>query len=149
MRFKKRKIILLLDNVSSHKTTISTPNVKLVYFPPGVTSKLQPLDQGIIRQAKQIHRGMIIRKLISEWDHGREPKLDILDAVTMISQSWTQVKPDCIRNCFRHAGILESTVEIQTVEDLEEPVPFDEARFDVTLEEYYNIDSQVALSFLL
>ena len=51
MAFEKRKILLFLDNVSSHPT-VEYSKVKLQFFPPTTTSELQPMDQGIIQATK-------------------------------------------------------------------------------------------------
>lgn len=44
------KILLILDNCSSHPKNLSTEHVQVVFLPPNTTSLIQPLDQGIIRQ---------------------------------------------------------------------------------------------------
>lgn len=48
---KNRKILLLVDNCTAH-CDISLKNIKLMFFPPNVTSVLQPMDQGVIRSFK-------------------------------------------------------------------------------------------------
>ncbi|GFV68422.1 tigger transposable element-derived protein 6 [Trichonephila clavipes] len=48
MKREKRHIILFLDNCTVHNNAPPLSNVKLQCFPPNSTSKLQPLDQGII-----------------------------------------------------------------------------------------------------
>ena len=53
MRKQKRKIILFLDNATSH-THDKLSNVTLKFLPPNTTSAIQPLDQGIIRAVKWI-----------------------------------------------------------------------------------------------
>ena len=54
-RRKNRKIILLVDNVSSHKTdNLEQSNVRVIFLPPNTTSQMQPLDQGIIYCLKVI-----------------------------------------------------------------------------------------------
>jgi len=50
---QKRKIILFVDNCPVHPRDIPTTNIKLVFFLPNTTSKLQLLDQGIIIVIKQ------------------------------------------------------------------------------------------------
>ena len=55
MRRENRKIVLLADNATSHKTgeTIAKlTNVRIYFLPPNTTSVLQPLDQGIIHNLK-------------------------------------------------------------------------------------------------
>ncbi|GAU95091.1 hypothetical protein RvY_06768 [Ramazzottius varieornatus] len=45
---QKRTILLLLDNASGHKVA-SLSHEKRVFLPPKQTSRIQPLDQGIIK----------------------------------------------------------------------------------------------------
>ncbi|KAG0442128.1 Tigger transposable element-derived protein 6 [Dictyocoela muelleri] len=52
LKEKNRKILLLLDNCTSHKSTIELSNIELFFLPKNSTSKLQPLDAGIIRSFK-------------------------------------------------------------------------------------------------
>ncbi|XP_055308291.1 tigger transposable element-derived protein 6-like [Sitodiplosis mosellana] len=47
MVIQKRKILLFLDNASSHPH-LKLSNIELVFLPPNTTSHTQPLDQGII-----------------------------------------------------------------------------------------------------
>lgn len=49
MRRAGRSVLLLLDNAPSHLHDLKLSNVRLVYLPANTTSKLQPLDQGIIQ----------------------------------------------------------------------------------------------------
>jgi DDE superfamily endonuclease len=50
---KNKKIILLLDNATSHNLENNNfSNIKLYYLPPNTTAYLQPCDQGIIRSFK-------------------------------------------------------------------------------------------------
>jgi len=54
MRRRKRHILLLVDNVSTHQLDDSEQlsNIKLHFLPPNTTAHLQPLDQGIIYSFK-------------------------------------------------------------------------------------------------
>jgi len=49
MRVANRHILLLIDNCSSHVSAAGLTNVKLIFFPPNCTSKLQPANQSIIQ----------------------------------------------------------------------------------------------------
>lgn len=42
-----RRVLLLLDNASSHKAMCEHKNVEIVFFPPNMTSRIQPLDAGV------------------------------------------------------------------------------------------------------
>ncbi|GAU89706.1 hypothetical protein RvY_02222 [Ramazzottius varieornatus] len=64
MEKQKRQILLLLDNASGHKGD-SLSHVKRVFLPPKQTSRIQPLDQGIIK-AFQAHESA------AKADHRRE-----------------------------------------------------------------------------
>ncbi|XP_008181899.1 tigger transposable element-derived protein 6-like [Acyrthosiphon pisum] len=50
------KIILFLDNASSHTDTLILKNIKLIFLPPNTTSICQPLDHGIIKNFKVHYR---------------------------------------------------------------------------------------------
>lgn len=47
MKKQNRKVLLFLDNATSHPK-IQLENVRIVFLPPNTTSHCQPLDQGII-----------------------------------------------------------------------------------------------------
>jgi|GraSoiStandDraft_39_1057311.scaffolds.fasta_scaffold394993_2 hypothetical protein len=55
---RRRNILLLIDNASSHQLAESEieelSNIKLYFLPPNTTSHLQPIDQGIISSFKVI-----------------------------------------------------------------------------------------------
>lgn len=72
MKKQKRKIILFIDNCTAHNDVPTLKNVKLEFLPPNTTSKLQPLDQGIIKVFKGYYRTEIVRKLLECIDEGRE-----------------------------------------------------------------------------
>lgn len=48
MRQQNRKILVFLDNAACHPD-MELQNIKMIFFPPNTTSKLQPMDQGIIQ----------------------------------------------------------------------------------------------------
>ncbi|GFV11047.1 tigger transposable element-derived protein 1 [Trichonephila clavipes] len=47
------KVLLIDDNAASHPQ-LEHPNVQLVFLPPNTTRLIQPLDQGIIANLKNI-----------------------------------------------------------------------------------------------
>ena len=49
---KGRKIALIVDNCPAHPYVEGLEAVELVFLPPNTTSKLQPMDQGVIRALK-------------------------------------------------------------------------------------------------
>ncbi|POM68346.1 Tigger transposable elementderived protein 6 [Phytophthora palmivora] len=62
MRAEDRHVLLLVDNASSHtEEGLTLTNVRVEKLPPNTTSKLQPLDQGIIYCVK---RSVLNKKMI-------------------------------------------------------------------------------------
>ena len=56
-RMTGRKVLLLMDNCPAHTAGIlDIANVEVRFLPPNTTSKLQPLDGGIIRTLKAHYR---------------------------------------------------------------------------------------------
>lgn len=58
---QKTKIVIFMDNVSSHKVNVSLSNVNKLYIPANSMSKIQPLDQGIIKILKSNYRRLIFK----------------------------------------------------------------------------------------
>lgn len=46
LRMHGRKVLLLIDNASSHKVQYELNNVTVRYLPPNMTSRIQSLDTG-------------------------------------------------------------------------------------------------------
>ena len=63
MRRQNRHILLFLDNCGSHPH-MELENVKVVFLPPNTTSKLQPMDAGIIQKLKMVYRKKLLRHII-------------------------------------------------------------------------------------
>lgn len=53
---QKRKILLFIDHAPCHNCDAQYSNISLKFFPPNTTSKLQPLDQGVIKNFKCHYR---------------------------------------------------------------------------------------------
>lgn len=63
----EEKVILFLDNVSSHSPDFvgKFSNIKVVFLPKNTTSRLQPLDAGIIKNFKSYYRKLIVKHALS------------------------------------------------------------------------------------
>lgn len=113
MRKKKRNIILFLDNASSHKFDVRLTNIRLEFLPPNTTSKIQPMDMGVIRTFKAYYRARMMQKVLAILSQDPNAtasitakKLSILDALYLIASSWNSMRDEVIQNCFRKAGFI-------------------------------------------
>ena len=57
IKHNRQCVLLLLDNCTSHKLdNLTLENVEVYFLPPNTTSKLQPMDAGIIMSFKKHYR---------------------------------------------------------------------------------------------
>lgn len=129
MRLQGRKVLLFLDNCTSHPH-LELSNVQLVFLPPNTTSACQPLDQGIISAFKWFYRQTFVKDMVRKLDESMSQQLHIddildspidfkasvLDAITWISEAWKKVKPETIQKCFARCGF---NCSLSTAEDQE------------------------------
>ena len=64
VKSQNRKILLFIDNCSSHEEQVLS-HVKIIFFPPNCTSKLQPLDLGVIKNFKYHYRHLFLTKVLN------------------------------------------------------------------------------------
>ncbi|GBM22402.1 Tigger transposable element-derived protein 6 [Araneus ventricosus] len=86
-----RKIVLVIDNCTVHPEIKGLKPITVGYFPPNVTSILQPLDQGAIMSFKRNYRKLLFRRNISQLDEGEDYKVDILKALHLSKAAWNDV----------------------------------------------------------
>jgi hypothetical protein len=110
MTNKGRKVLLLLDNVSSHFPDIELHSIRLQYLPPNTTSHLQPLDAGIIKTFKTLYRKFQVDHLIHKLEMDLPPDLNLKEAIRFLTRAWNSVTPETIYNCWKHTGIMASAV---------------------------------------
>ena len=92
-RFENRNVLMFVDNCSSHHD-VEASNLRLVFLPPNTTSKLQPMDAGIIQSVKINYRKRLLRHLISRMDACNTASelvklVNILDAILWIKDVWS------------------------------------------------------------
>jgi hypothetical protein len=89
-------------------------NLKVDFLHPNVTSKAQPLDQGIIAAYKAHFRHFLVAWLVEAANKpGNEDKLQkdlvpsIYQAMHWLLQAWKdKVTAETIKNCWRKSGLL-------------------------------------------
>jgi hypothetical protein len=107
-RMAGREVLLLLDNCPAHTAAmLEIANVTIKFLPPNTTSKLQPLDGGIIRALKaHYRRRQALRTLEQDSSMELQFKPDILDAINMLVPAWeVDVTANTIANCWRHCQL--------------------------------------------
>lgn len=106
--------LLLMDNHSSHKKAVDLlegtedlSHVDVHFLPPNTTSKLQPLDQGIIQSFKCRYTKRWLTHMLDKCEAKLSYKIDLLTAVEWSIEAWKDISKTCISNCWRHTGYIE------------------------------------------
>lgn len=107
----ERKVLLLIDNCSAHGSEQSLPavdNVDVVFLPPNTTSKLQPLDAGIIAALKTRYRKWQYERALDCVDASVENiyHVDQLSAMKALTYIWEQLPKSVLSKCWAHTGLL-------------------------------------------
>ena len=156
MEVAKRKIILFMDNAPCHPESLSErySNIEFVFLPKNTTSRLQPLDGGIIRNFKLKYRRKLLKFVISRINDivkARDiiQEVDVLKAVSWIKFAWDEVPEETIVNCFKKWGFRKSQPDVQLT-DFAEEEEFEslikELSTDVSTAEYIDFDREVVTS---
>jgi hypothetical protein len=88
-----------------------------MFLPLNTTSKLQPLDLGIIQNFKVHYRHFLLRFVLAKIEECTTvtdvaKSVDLLMAIRWVARSWEAVSPDTISKCFKKAGILDSGMDV-------------------------------------
>ena len=148
---QRRHVLLLIDNAPSHITD-EYSNIRVQHLPPNTTSKIQPLDQGILRIAKLQYRKLMtvdyLKGIENNEDAAKVLKaFDFVVACQTIVKAWDYVKPAFIEKCFSKAGFITSVAPEPEPEPAPERNIWDSITraldVDVTFEEYALADDNV------
>jgi hypothetical protein len=93
---------------------INLSNLQLIFLPANVTSRAQPLDQGIIACIKAHYRRRLVKWMLDAANAPGNEETSLKDLaptfyqmMRWVHEAWMQdVSQDTIANCWRHAGIL-------------------------------------------
>lgn len=143
-----KRILLVLDNCPAHVAVdIQLSNVTVVFLPPNATSKVQPMDRGIINSFKINYRTDILRKMIALMDADSQTKIDVLQAIYGISSAWNSVTPSCIQNCFRNSGLITTSLDVEVLDSGNEGDALISAiGTSVSFEDYVSVDRHLTIS---
>ncbi|CAF3818558.1 unnamed protein product, partial [Rotaria sp. Silwood1] len=114
MKKQNQQILLFIDNASCHPPDIQLTNVKLQFFPANTTSKMQPLDQGVIHLFKANYRKCLVKHIIARSSAVKTPSnitITALDAICWSDSACKSVTQSTIQNTFTAAGFKEKKIE--------------------------------------
>ena len=120
MAQQNRKVLLLLDNAPTHIISNLTLNhVEVMFLPPNTTSRIQPMDAGIIAAMKKRYRSFQLQRALDleEIGHKNIFNVDVLQAMKWSQEAWDSVGPATIENCWRHSGVLGCQITPKSVEE--------------------------------
>ena len=108
---------LFVDNGSAHEFTRQMTHVRLEYFPPNTTTKLQQCDQGIIRSLKATYRRRLEKFMLAQT---RTQKIDLYKALMMLRVSWEDVTVVTIQKSWKKSSIFVQNTQMESGEDPED-----------------------------
>ncbi len=88
------------------------------FFPANTTSRIQPLDQGLIKVFKANNRKQLVQHIIAnaELIHSAEEiVVTSLDAIWWIDIAWKSITETTIQNIFKAAGFTTSSSDSNTL----------------------------------
>ncbi|KAJ7582634.1 hypothetical protein C8J56DRAFT_1055686 [Mycena floridula] len=85
------KVLLFIDKFSGHTVPYQPTNVQVEFFELNMTSFVQPLDAGIIRD---------------EAGEADIWKINILQAMFIVKQAWCNVTMETVKYCWNHTKIF-------------------------------------------
>ncbi|CAI5998632.1 unnamed protein product [Closterium sp. NIES-64] len=163
-----RKIVLLLDNASSHMLrselawseivcgmrTTCMSNVRLVFLPLNTTAFTQPLDQGIIATVKARYRQHWLRAFSALWNGDGATSAvarfrpNLCDVLAWLSDAWTSVGARTIQRCWWRTKCLPLSwsLELTQVYDNEpSPAVYPNIELDDDIDDVGTLISGLAL----
>ena len=127
-------------------------NIKLVFLPKNTTSRLQPLDAGIIRNFKHKYRKLLVRYVVSRIGEGKIAsqiikEVHVLKAITWLQTAWKSVVPETITHFFKKCGFDVGNTSVVNEEiDTEFQELFARISDETTIDEYIDFDFETVTS---
>lgn len=156
MARQNRKILLFIDNCTAHNNTSNLSHVKVEFLPANTTSKLQPLDQGIIKNFKTFYRKEVVQLLLNSIEEGTTHSISLLSAMSIADKAWQNVSQTTIQNCFRACGFVKEG--LHTCANYEHNFSIDVDTLDwdrlpqseeITFDDFVHFDDDLAVTGIL
>ncbi|CAG8480635.1 15802_t:CDS:2, partial [Dentiscutata heterogama] len=101
---------IVTDSLPFHKLDgLTLQHVDVHFFSKNTTSKLQPIDAGVIMAFKKAYRQFHLWWILEQVEAGnlvQDLKMNVLQVVLYIIKGWEEVLANTIRNCWNHTQIL-------------------------------------------
>ena len=107
-----RRVALVVDNATCYGRPETLPhlrNVEIFFLPKNATSRVQPLDSGIIACIKRGFRRHQLEMGIKEIEGGNIDNLyntNLLTAIKIIYSAWSGLDSTIIHNCWIQSGLI-------------------------------------------
>ena len=96
-----RYVALVIDGCPDHLQIENLKAIKLFSLPSKETSKIQPMDQGVIRSLKAMCHKNVVRKIIRSVERNKTlPKISLLQEMQMLVVALNAQTTQTIVNCF-------------------------------------------------
>ena len=151
--FENRKVILFLNNATCHPESMDDKfsKIKIVFLPKNTTSRLQPLDAGIIQSFKVKYRKSLVKYVPSRINDNVSAaeivqEVNILMAIRWLQRAWIDLTPSTVKRCSEKCGFREGDNELMEDVDVDEEFSalVKELSSDVSPEEYVDFDAKLA-----
>ncbi|XP_028677229.1 tigger transposable element-derived protein 4-like [Erpetoichthys calabaricus] len=155
LQCQSRKVLLLLDNCAAHPRLHCLKNIQLEFLPPRTTALVQPMDMGIIKNLKIFYRARLVNYVLEATEENLltssstatevSAKVNVLQAVTFVADSWRKISSETIQNCFSHSGFRHLILQM----DVDMPIESEKNDENVELqqvenyEEFLSIDNEL------
>ena len=95
-----------MDNCHAHSEIGGLKATELCFLPPDTTSIAQSMDQEVIRSLKAKHRSQMTQQIIKVIDASKPiPKVNVLDAMKMLTVCSEDVTKETMKKCFAKSRI--------------------------------------------
>ena len=107
-----RRILLFIDNASSHGKEITLPrlpHVEVKFLPKNTTPILQPMDLGVIAAIKRRYKQKVVEHAVDLIDSGHCEGIydvDMRTAATWVYEIWDRVENEIVYNCWKKSRIV-------------------------------------------
>lgn len=104
-RASNRTVSIILENCPAHSSSEDLSNVDLVFLPADTSSRLQPVERGVIHTLKSLYRRSLLERLVDALEAGRSYEITLHEAMELLQRAWKKVKMESIVESFKLAGL--------------------------------------------